>query len=518
MPTQPTCRLSSIGRALGVIGLISLLMAPRPAQDAPIPPGNAGLTVPAIPAGEAIYDRAPTEQASEILAKESFAALITAGAPLDGATSRFSLGAFEALTSFGPAPAPQSEPAFDVYSYHYSEAKTHRAAKRWSDAMRETALAIEANPSAHQAHLLRAELYAEKELYAHAVATINAAMALCPDNAGWWAYRAAYRCSNRDSAGGMADYDEALRRVAGRPEFEASYRMTRTATYASLGDDRRCVDEYDALLTDDTTDADALGRRGGSLLRLGEYDRAIGDFDRALAVASTPTLRLLRGLARLRSGRFADALDDLEATGVAFPQHLPTQCLLALARFAVGRRAEAVAQLDGLLKDHPDAGEVQASRGWVALLAGDFTRAHTLLSQATDHADGRLLFRAWGGSGIWANKEIEWASAEFEARCRAFPSLRWAFVVRPGSSTGGRLNPFNLALVCRVLPDPSLAPCLVISAIEQPMDHPERGFATLGECIAAACLLDRSKLLAAAPSIASWARGPKSLAKAWQEW
>lgn len=66
---------------------------------------------------------------------------------------------------------------------------------------------------------------------------------------------------------------------------------------------------------------DLLGSRGFVQLRLGEFDRAIKDYDRAIAGRpKTPEYRFARGLAELRAGRQAKGRADIAAATAMAPE------------------------------------------------------------------------------------------------------------------------------------------------------------------------------------------------------
>ena len=398
---------------------------------------------------------------------------------------------------------------------HYELAKEHQAANRWLPALDETALAIAADPSSFASYHLRAKLYASKELYAHAIATMTSAVAACPDNPIAWALRGCYRSIQHDRVGGLADIEEGFGRLDGNRSNSEWLRTIRGTTYAHLGDYRRCVEEYNSIIADGSFDAADLTARGRSLIWVGEFDRAFADLDAAIALAPNMNRIYLRGLARLRSGRFLEAVADLEQTGKDCPNHLPTQSLLGLSLFAAGRTAESLVQLDRLVAENPYAGEVQTARGWVALMTGDLNKAHQLLNQAVEQPDGRVGAFAFAGYGLWKKPNLDWATAEFENRCRVAPSLPWAFMFREGDAAKTYAIPhpeFTATLVCRVLPDPRLAPWLVVQVVAEHPNQPWRGHAHLGELIASACLRDRSKLLVAVENlIVLWIGGPMPL-------
>ena len=282
-------------RRFGLIGfLVFLMTASTQAQESPAPhvdgsnPSNEEASPFSIP------PRSRSGMISSLFNRELFGNSI-----------------FEHLATITETPKPVVDPG----QVHLDEARKHQSANRWSQALAETALAIEANPREFKAYELRADLYESKHLYAHAIATMSDAIAACPDNPAAWADRGSYRCIQQDRAGGLADIKEGFRCLDGDPANLKRLRSIRGAAHANLGDDRRCVEEYDSIITDGSFEADDLTARGRSLIRLGEFDRAVADLDRALAIEFDSNRVYFRGLARLRAGRFVEAVADLEQTG-----------------------------------------------------------------------------------------------------------------------------------------------------------------------------------------------------------
>ena len=266
-------------------------------------------------------------------------------------------------------------------------------------------------------------------------------------------------------------------------------------------------------------------------MTLGEFDRAVLDAEHALQLVPTPDARMRRGYIRLRAGRFAEALADLEHSRTDFPTAVSVQTLLGLALIANGRTSETIPLLDSLLKANPAGGNVLCSsdrpgepgrvidggamtvRGWLALLTGDFAKAQSLLTQAAGAPDGLLQYGLWFGDNR-KNRDLDSTFAEFEARCRVAPSLPWAFIVLQGDAARCNAKPrreFIASLVCRLAPDPNQYPMLTFSVFADHPEQPWKVYAVLGELIASTCLLDRAQLVEALDNLRLWAEGPKSL-------
>ena len=404
------------------------------------------------------------------------------------------------------APAPLSdllvETPHERADRLVAEARAHREANRWRAALEATGQAIAADPDRAEAYILRSKLYGGRRLFAHAIAALDDAIAALPENPSLRALRGSYRCLQRD-AGGLAEYDDALRLARGRPSVVLYIRRERGRSLAELGDDRRCVAEFDALITPDDKVMTDYFWRGTALLHLGEFERALPDFERAAALEPDPNDAYWRGYARLRAGRYAEALADYESARLAYPNSEHVQAEYGLALLAVGRKAEAIRHLDALLARFPADGRVQTTRGWVALLTGDMARAHDLLARATDQPNGQL-FAGFGGGWLLKTPQADAILADFEARCRTAPDLPFALYYRAGDEAKTNLVPhpeFDLALVCRFLRDSRLAPLLIFQVQASYPDQPWRPAAHLGRVLAASGQLDPRKIQDAAEDL-----------------
>ncbi len=117
--------------------------------------------------------------------------------------------------------------------------------------------------------------------------------------------------------------------------------------YGSLGEYRRAIEDYDQTLRIDPGDADAYYNRGIAYGNLGEYRRAIEDYDQALRL--DPGLAIAynsRAWPLYLLGRNADALSDVDRSLSLHPDHAPTIDTRAHVLAALGRQQEALAEFE----------------------------------------------------------------------------------------------------------------------------------------------------------------------------
>lgn len=237
---------------------------------------------------------------------------------------------------------------------------------------------------------------------------------------------------------------------------------------------KRAVDGTGAVidLTDHTaepTDAAALSRRAALRAADGKFDAAIGDFDRAIALAPTdahillqravaqlanrqPLLgaadldraidlapadadsRLVRASLRLQSRDPGGAVVDLQAADGALPASAAARLRLAAMYGAADSYDAALINYDRWLANHAeDAGRASALNGrcWSrAMLArdldkalGDCDAALRLRPKDAAFLDSRALVRLRRG-------ELDKALADYNAAIAAAPRVAWSLFAR----------------------------------------------------------------------------------------
>ena len=119
-----------------------------------------------------------------------------------------------------------------------------------------------------------------------------------------------------------------------------------------------------------------LSARAGALDELGDYARAIADYDSAIILApKDPVLRLNRGVAKIHGGRPADAIEDYDAAIRLKPDwHLP-YFDRAVALGDLGQRAAALEDYARAIQRKPDDAWIYVGQGDVLAASGDLVHA-----------------------------------------------------------------------------------------------------------------------------------------------
>lgn len=119
-----------------------------------------------------------------------------------------------------------------------------------------------------------------------------------------------------------------------------------------------------------------LSARARALDELGDYRRAIADYDSAIILApDDPVLHLNRGVAKIHDGRPAEAIADYDTAIRLKPDwHLP-YFDRAVALGDLGRRAAALKDYERAIRLKPDDAWIYVGQGDVLASSGDLARA-----------------------------------------------------------------------------------------------------------------------------------------------
>jgi tetratricopeptide (TPR) repeat protein len=128
---------------------------------------------------------------------------------------------------------------------------------------------------------------------------------------------------------------------------------------------------------------DLLAARAGALDELGDYRRAIADYDSAIVLApDDAVLHLNRGVAKIHDGRPADAIADYDVAIRLRPDwHLP-YFDRAVALGDLGQRAAALKDYERAIQRKPDDAWIYVGQGDALAASGDPVRALAAYDQA----------------------------------------------------------------------------------------------------------------------------------------
>ncbi len=167
--------------------------------------------------------------------------------------------------------------------------------------------------------------------------------------------------------------------LAAAPSFAASDSEARLCRDQRLEPPLRVEACARALGSPDLTQRqqlDLLAARAAALDELGDYRRAIADYDSAIVLApDDAVLHLNRGVAKIHDGRPADAIADYDAAIRLKPEwHLP-YFDRAVALGDLGQRAAALKDYERAIQRKPDDAWIYVGQGDVLASSGDPARA-----------------------------------------------------------------------------------------------------------------------------------------------
>jgi tetratricopeptide (TPR) repeat protein len=171
------------------------------------------------------------------------------------------------------------------------------------------------------------------------------------------------RAADLDSRNDIATYNLAIALVEAGREAEAAARFDETL---------RLIPDHEPARRNLTLLARQAERKGDDFAAAGRFDEAVEEYTRALARdAGASTARSSRGIALMRSARFADAARDLGPAFDARPDDLALANGLAYSLIQTERFAEAVTVLKRALARHPDDDELAHNLARVLATAPD---------------------------------------------------------------------------------------------------------------------------------------------------
>jgi len=244
------------------------------------------------------------------------------------------------------------------------------------------------DPAPSAAQLARGREYTNIEDWPRALAELDMAIRLAPDNAAAYEARAFTRLRTGDFRGAIADCDEALRLD---PDRTNAY-VNRGAALNGLGEWARARAELDEFIRRVPRDPWSHYHRGYCRMLLGDDDGAVSDFD--LAIELSPDVSRFYG-----------------------------ERALALAqRHDLGR---ALADVEKALRSAPGHRGDLRLRGWIRAMSGDFERASADYRLAFDGQPMDVIMLADRASISALAGRYEAAEADFEEAMRRDPSNAW---------------------------------------------------------------------------------------------
>lgn len=206
------------------------------------------------------------------------------------------------------------------------------------------------------AYFNRATAYVQLSEFELAIADFTQVMQFSPDFAPALHARAvAYRLSGNPKAA-MTDHDLAL----GLTPSEPTYRYHRALTLGLLGRVGEAIADLSNAIELNPNFLSAYKARGKSYFVAGAFSRALRDYSKALQLDSSDmNVTYNHGLALAMLGQFEQAEESFSIVLRNKPYHLPTLISRSDIRVALGKKQEALLDIDRAIKIDPSSKKAQ---------------------------------------------------------------------------------------------------------------------------------------------------------------
>lgn len=187
----------------------------------------------------------------------------------------------------------------------------------------------------------------------------------------------------------LSDYDEAIRLDTGNALAHVDRGILIATRKADM---RRAIGDFDRALALTPDNVDTLILRGNAYTSVGEHGRALADLDRAAALApDNPRAFMVRGLVNARLGDMQRAFSDYNMALSLDPKYVDALVNRAAILSMRGNVDKAIADLDQALALKPDHALASYNRGYAHFARQDYEKAIADYTNAIK-ADGRM---AW---------------------------------------------------------------------------------------------------------------------------
>ena len=241
----------------------------------------------------------------------------------------------------------------------------------------------------------------------------------------------AYRAVG-DQARAAADYSAAIQlfdQSTKTATLEANQFLQRGIAHHALNDTERALSDYDEAIRLDTGNALAHVDRGILIAtRKADMRRAIGDFDRALALVpdNVDTL-ILRGNAYTSVGEHGRALADLDRAARLAPDNPRAFMVRGLVNARLGDMERAFADYNMALSLDPKYVDALVNRAAIYSMKGNIDKAIVDLDQALELAPDHALANYNRGYANFARQDYDKAIADYTHAIKADGRMSWAY-------------------------------------------------------------------------------------------
>jgi len=213
--------------------------------------------------------------------------------------------------------------------------------------------------------------------------------------------------------------------TGGPDEGSSRQILARATELHRAGDIAGAVREYEAFLKRHPDIADVRSNLGAAYVRLGLLDKAISQYQRALALdnaADPTTVRFNLALAYYKAARLPEAVESLSRVLAARPDHTNAALLLANCYLNTGENRKVIDLLSPLEAEHGGDRALAYLLGTALIREGEIERGERLIDvilRAGDSAEARFMV----GTAHLLRGDPAAASEEFRRALALNPDL-----------------------------------------------------------------------------------------------
>ncbi|RMG07926.1 MAG: tetratricopeptide repeat protein [Planctomycetota bacterium] len=267
---------------------------------------------------------------------------------------------------------------------------------------------------------VRAEALRAAHRYPEALADIDLAIRLAPNDAALRATRGWLRLDARSYTEALADFTEALRLTPDVPEYIDG----KGRCYEALKKHRAAIAEYTKAIQKNQHDAFLYGARGRVYLNLAQMERSLTDLNRAIELdPQRASFYRLRGQAFTLKLYTKEALADLNRAIELEPDNAAGYKLRGDLFNLSGKPDQALADYTKAAELDPYNAQALESRGVLRAQRGDFEAALRDLDAALRADPGYLRAYVSRGSILLKREDWQGAKADYDRAIARDPSF-----------------------------------------------------------------------------------------------
>jgi len=186
----------------------------------------------------------------------------------------------------------------------------------------------------------------------------------------------------------------------------------------ALGQFEKAVMDFDEAIRQDSRNLAAYNDRGNALSKIGKFDRAISDFSTLIArKVRHPAVHMNRGLALHNKGEYDEALADFSAAIRLDGKFAPAWDAGGATRQAKGNYAKAIENFSHAIEHAPNFDRAHNNLAWLLATCPEESRRNG--SKAIEHATKACELTKFKNSGYLDTLAAAYAEAgQFEEAVR----------------------------------------------------------------------------------------------------